>query len=119
MLCPSCSSDNCQRLAVVFSKDIMLGTSGINASMLAHQIQPPTRKKLKNYGYLAFFAFFFLFAQDNGIKVTAFLTVLFCVFKIVMAIKYNKGQYLQDLHEWNNKWLCNRCGTIYLQGSNY
>ena len=38
MLCPSCSSDNCQRLAVIFSKDIMLGTSGINASGIQRKL---------------------------------------------------------------------------------
>lgn len=140
-VCPSCKSDNVQRLAVIYEGGLMdvntktsgvgigfggggIGvgvgggkTKGTSQTVASKRAAPPPKKKfLKPLG-LIFVAFLVLgLMAGNSNAMSATVTILFFVAVvgwIVYAIRYNSTTWPVLKQEWDNSFLCNRCNNVF------
>jgi hypothetical protein len=140
-VCPSCKSDNVQRLAVVYEgglSDVNTKTSGVGVGFgrggigvgvgggktkgtsqtaASKRAAPPPKKKLLKPLGLIFVVFLVLgFMAGNNKAMSAIVTIFFFVAAvgwIVYAIRYNISTWPVLKQEWENSFLCNRCNHVF------
>ena len=134
ILCPQCGSENCQSFAVLNAH----GTSVSNTtsrSMLGkshhHEVAqtamgaataPPARKGLKGKFWVTVVLWFLGITNVTG-GAPFFLWVAFlfagCIvaYFFVRAFQWNRTVWPQLYEEWNQQWLCNQCGTVFVPGA--
>jgi hypothetical protein len=139
MNCPSCQSDNTQRLQVVYqhgTQDIAtesvtfgtLGTSGgggssgmeattrttgRSQSILAKKAEPPAKM---SYKWPLFILVIGLIGRNHGLS--QWLPWLFVgggIYLLYRAIRYNFRTWPSHYQEWKTGWVCHKCGNIYYQ----
>lgn len=142
MQCPKCSSDNTQRLQVVyehgtqnisttsssigggFSGSLGVGaahtkTEGTSQSTMAQKSAPPEKT-----GWGAFVALMtigilvFLGSESIGWKIGSGLLTIGMFFSTKNAIKFNKNEWPALYQKWTESWVCNKCGNFYHQPLN-
>jgi hypothetical protein len=103
----------------------MMGGS-VNASITHGQIQSdlaaslaPPQRRSQNFrlaGFLLFIAAVLMASSDSAvIGVIALGGVLFYVIKQQMSInQWNQTEYLEQYKQWERKYLCQRCGNIFV-----
>ena len=139
MKCPTCESDNTQRLEVAYqfgtqdistrSNSIGIGlargglgigsattsTSGQSQSIMAQKAAPPTKKSYKWPLILLAFGLIGL-NMDGGI----FVGLLFAAvggYFLYTGFTYNKDVWPDLYTSWTKGWICHKCGNIYSQAS--
>ena len=137
IVCPQCGSENCQSFAVLNAH----GTSVSNTtsrSMLGkshhHEVAqtamgaataPPAKKGLKgkfwwSVGLLAI-GIGILANIGQGSSWVAGVVVLLVGFVVayflVRSFQWNRTVWPQLYEEWNQQWLCNQCGTVFVPGA--
>jgi hypothetical protein len=93
-------------------------TSGQIQSNLAASLAPP-RRRSQNFrviGFLLLVAAILMGSSDSAvIGAVALAGVLFFAVKQQMAINvWNNKDYVAAYREWEQKYLCQRCGNIFV-----
>ncbi len=142
-VCPSCKSENIQRLAVIYegglsvvntkTKGVGIGfggggigvgvgrgkTEGTSQTAASKRAAPPPKKKLlKPLGliFVVYMVLTFKAMADNNVTMSTTATILFFVAAIswiVYAIRYNMSTWPVLMQKWENSYLCNRCNNIF------
>lgn len=143
--CPSCKSDNIQRLSVIFEGGLFeintkskgtaigLGSGGIGVGVgaskatgtsqtAASQRAAPPAKKTYLKPLLMIFGVFILasmFAGSKFFKVAVDIAwIAASAGWIYSAFQYNANKWPPLKESWDNSYLCNRCNNIFhLSGS--
>jgi hypothetical protein len=93
-------------------------TQGQIQSDLAASLAPPQRRvqNLRLAGFFLFIAAVLMASSDSAvIGVIALGGVLFYVIKQQMSInQWNQTEYLEQYKQWERKYLCQRCGNIFV-----
>jgi hypothetical protein len=113
--CPSCSSDNTQRLSVMYSQQSVKGTVGSGQTALAASLQKPKAPWATTLGFLAALITIpisrAIFGPDNPA-----LGLLFIVAWVGVWYWIHEG-YASKLRKWQNtldeNFMCLRCGTTF------
>lgn len=142
MICPKCSSDNVQRLEVVFeggtqnintksnSAGIGIGlgglglglgktkTKGTAQSKSAQKASPPMKKPFKLLIVALIWSLYLLSSAKSSsdstfLLIIGFIAFAFSAFMIYKRVSWNKNSYPILYETWTNSWLCNKCGNIY------
>jgi len=142
--CPSCASDNTQRLSVIYehgmsdvntsSNTAGLGigrgglgvglaktkTKGTSQTAMSQKASPPPKKPfLKPLG-LIFVAYLVLIIFAGNSKIFGGLVGLLWLGGstawIAFAIKYNTKEWPQLKSTWDDSFLCNRCNQMFHVG---
>jgi len=143
MNCPSCNSENTQRLEVIFehgtdhitttsktsvrpfmrllpSAKAKTRTTGIAMSKAAQKAAPPFKKGYKTpvIGLLiGLGAILYQFGGD-------FNTLWFILglaaaggfgWLLFTAIRYNVQRWPSDHSAWQKRWMCNKCGVVFAE----
>jgi len=135
MQCTECNSDNVQKLSLVyeqgtqninatsstitnhgFGQGFSTGTtrtSGTTQSITAQRAAPPAKKKII-IPIVAIVAGFVLakYGELWGLLVSVVGGIYFYT-----SFLYNRNVYPRLYANWQNSWLCNKCGAIYMQQS--
>lgn len=133
MQCTQCNSDNVQRLSLVYEQGTQnisatsrtttsygfgqgfsrgtTTTTGKSQSITAMKAAPPNKKKII-IPIVLIVAGLFLMKQG---ELWALIISAVGGFLFYFYFKYNRNVYPRLYADWENSWLCNRCGTIYLQ----
>ena len=118
--CPKCNSDQIQTFRMAFetgtSTDVshtigggaaggnlgggVAATSGLRMSALAQQVMPPQKQTVGCGLWVASIFFFPIF--------------FYAVYKTIQASKWNKEVYPKLYEEWENSWICLKCGNAFL-----
>jgi len=130
--CPHCNSQNTQKFSLIYrsgTADINLttvkstygvgglsagaaSTSGTTQSHLASQCAPPEKRS-----YFLPVVGIFIGGCVLSLLVGAWVIdvmYLLLIGYIVLAIRHNFQYYPMWLQEWNEKYICLRCDTIFL-----
>lgn len=140
--CRKCGSDNTQRVAMAFQSGTVTGrTTGVGfapgagvivggvrtntQTELARQVAPPTPPAYPSgnvvaavFGGLVVGAVFLAAINSKPLGMLFFLAWLGC--GIVLAVVSHRGHvgrmttYQTQWAIWNKRWICNRCGEIWL-----
>ena len=132
--CPQCGSENCQSFAVLNAH----GTSVSNTTSRSmfgkshhHEIAqtamgaataPPAKKGLKGK-FWGTVVLWFLGITNVAGGAPFFLWVAFllagCIvaYFLVRAFQWNRTVWPQLYEEWNQQWLCNQCGSVFVPGA--
>ena len=125
--CPRCHSENIQSLPIIYQS----GSSGTNAitaadkfiavtkgntmTDLARSVAPPTKKE-ENwwptfvFGALAYIGF------ENDSTILGLIGGLLAVggfYSIYEIDNYNKNVFPVEYDNWQNSYLCHRCGNVF------
>ncbi|TVT40240.1 hypothetical protein FNT36_12185 [Hymenobacter setariae] len=145
MNCPSCTSDNVQKLSILYelgTNDIRtssvttglggglsrgsglgLGTAhtstkGTSQSKLASKASPPAKQSYKVALAIVLGILMLLVAAGNGFFLTiALLLIGGGGYLLYRAYLYNNNTWPPKYAIWQQSWHCNRCGDIYSQGA--
>lgn len=135
MKCPKCSSDNTQRLQVVYEHGTQIirttsstvgggyggafgvgtahtTTQGAAQSTMAQKSAPPAKKQISWLIILILIGLLCLLG-GAGWK---FFGVAICVasaYGIHLATTFNKEQWPALYKTWEESWVCNKCGHFY------
>jgi hypothetical protein len=113
--CPSCSSDNTQRLSVMHGQQSVKGTIGAGQTVLAASFQEPKKPWASTIGFFIALCTLPIFSAFSGsgspIPVVGFLVVW-------LGIRFWMNQdYERKFRQWQNKldenFICLRCGNIF------
>jgi hypothetical protein len=138
MQCSKCSSDNTQRLEVVYesgtqnintrSNSVGVGfsgklgvggattkTQGTSQTTIAQKASPPSKKPFKLGIAAAIFGMFFLGSGSLGAVAFGVAIIAGGGYMIYSAMTYNKTEWPPLYKYWQESWLCNKCGSIYHQ----
>jgi hypothetical protein len=141
MNCPSCTSDNVQKLSVLYelgTNDIRtssvttglgggfhgggaLGaartsTTGTSQSKLASKASPPAKQSYKAALTIVVGLMLMLFGTGNGTVMTiALLLIALGGYLLYKAYTYNNTSWPPKYAAWQQSWHCNKCGDIYSQ----
>ena len=139
MHCPTCQSDNVQKLSLVYEQGtqkirtkgrtrgggvgigrggLLAGagsatttTTGKSQSIAAEKAAPPDKKQMMlPVGIIAAGILIGFKAVLVGLALVAIGGFIFWKFH-----QYNKQVFPPLYAQWEKSWLCNRCGTIYTQ----
>jgi len=139
MNCPSCQTDNTQRLQIIYEGGthnisltsqsvgmaggsnegtgaglVTTSTSGTSISQLAQKCAPPPKKSQSwpiTLGTIG--VFMFLFSNGLHIMFSAFGLIGLALFLAKRNRAYNTTVWPPLYATWQRSWHCNRCGTIY------
>lgn len=124
--CPTCGSDNIQKISLAVmkgTKSVSLfglggsgagpgggGAMGTSQSALAEIHSPPTEKRI-----FWWCLGIFLFAPGAIATGNAFPIVIavMCLAGLIRAWYYNNKEYPTELREWNSRWICQRCASVF------
>ena len=133
ILCPQCGSENCQSFTVLNAH----GTSVSNTTSRSmfgkshhHEVAqtamgaataPPAKKGLKGKFWGTIVIWFIGIANIvQGSPwyagLIAILVGLIVAYFLVRAFQWNRTVWPQLYEEWNQQWLCNQCGTVFVPG---
>lgn len=138
MHCPTCNSDNVQKLSILYesgTNDIQTSSTTVGAglglghtggfgsaqtttrgqsqSKLAQKAAPPAKKNY--YPVLAILAGILLFMASSQFMFL-FIAVLLIAgggFLLYKAQIYNNTTWRELYEKWQKMWHCNKCGTIF------
>lgn len=141
MNCPTCKSDNTQRLQIIYESGthhismssssvgqtygdygapstVTTTTTGTSVSQLAGKCSPPLKSSLAfavSLGTAAMIVWMFSnsFSNPGGMKILAVGGFGVAVFLFKRARAYNTIQWPPLYETWKRSWHCNRCGAIY------
>lgn len=141
--CPTCKSDNIQRLSVIFTGGISninttntgvglglgrggigvgLGsgkTRGVSQTAASSNAAPPTRSRYIKPLLYIFLAYFVLSGLTLGLQSRLVEIMLligwigFSIWWIVKARQYNIKTWPPLMTTWNNTYRCNRCNATF------
>lgn len=140
--CPSCHSENTQRLSVVYESGIsdintksrgwifgMGGgdsgvgittskTKGTSQTAASLNSSPPEKMgywKLQLLLFVICAVLVGMFAQDNKILEKLFTIIWLCVsaFFVYRTFKFNQQQWPKQMRAWENTFQCNRCNEVF------
>lgn len=139
MQCPSCGSDHCQRLEVVYDDGTqnirttshtagaglaggMYGaggatttTTGKSQSRLAGKAAPPPKRRYAAALLGGGMGLIGLFNASQGWWLVSLVMVGVCAYFLYRAFRFNTGQWPALYRHWLDQWICHRCGHIYHQ----
>lgn len=109
--CPQCDSENIQRISLAFSKGSVKNDSGSN--ILSETIKPPNKRSVNiSSAILVISLFAFVISQSSFWVIVALFSFGF----ILHAVHHNKTIYEEQLREWNQLWICQRCANVFKLG---
>ena len=137
MQCPTCHSDNVQKLSLVYEQGtqnirttgrttgggvglgrggLMVGggggttrTKGKSQSIAAQKAAPPDKKKIA-LPVLLIVAGVLLFSYSTMLGVAVLAAGGFLLWKFS---QYNSQTYPPLYAQWEKSWLCNKCGSLF------
>lgn len=138
MQCPSCNSDNCQRLEVTYDGGTQnvntqsntagvgiagggLGvgaantsTTGVIRSRLAEKAAPPQKGRYI-YAIISIFILWFLWSVSQTFiwQTVFFLLIVACFYWIYTVFNFNSKTFPNLYAFWQKQWICLKCGEIY------
>lgn len=134
--CPNCGSENVQSCQMIYMNgtndsshvtmhglaDSFSVTQGQTQTQLAQSVAPPSPKKT----YWIWFSLFFAGAVLNTLAgmtfgvTNAFISSLFPIAMCIWLFRknrnnsnWNKYEYPKIYQQWQNSFVCHRCGTIF------
>lgn len=137
MICPTCNSENTQRLEVIYdsgthdintksnSTGIGFGgggigfglgktkTRGTSQSGLAQKASPPSKKKIKVQVISILIGLLLLSSHAVQNKMFGGVIMLVGAFFIYKKVSYNSKIFPGLYQSWLNSWLCTKCGNIF------
>lgn len=137
MNCPKCGSEHTQRLEIIYengthaidTKSGTIGagfgggfgaggaktqTKGTSQSTLAKKAAPPEKKSHLFWLLCGFFSFA-VFAQNQiASYLIGLLLLVLAFFLAKTTIEYNSKEYPKLRKDWENSWMCQKCGNIYI-----
>lgn len=138
--CPKCGSENIQKCEIIYAHgtsnmsatttgtttigEIEAQTTGQSSTNLA-QLVAPSSSKTEYWGATIIAGIVtFIFVRDmfnhhfsfGGIVLTAIVAIATFIFYSISqeADNYNKNEYPKAYKEWQNSYLCHRCGNRFL-----
>lgn len=144
MQCPSCQSDNVQRLKLIYesgthniqttSRTGITGysfrgglgfgaattqTSGTQQNIAARNAAPPAKKSYKTILIMALIAFFMLYYASTqyhapGWNVLGILLLGVAGWMGYRAYSYNSRIWPEEHRVWSISWQCHKCGDVYV-----
>ena len=127
-VCPKCGSSDIQRCSVIYqsgtvghsytsrSGDYNVETSGTESTALAQSVAPPAKKETHWGGMIVLG----LIGAECFIEDFWILGIIFALAAIGLfmgnqeASDYNDKQWPRDYKDWQNSWLCHRCGHYFI-----
>lgn len=126
--CPRCGSENVQSLPIIYQSGssgnnsitqtgkIISVTQGESMTNLARSVAPPSKKE--NFWWLFYFSVFvaglWLFGDFPAlIGILAIGTAIYSAKENNEIDEYNKKVFPALYEEWENSFLCHRCGHIF------
>ena len=126
-VCPNCHSENIQSLPIIYQSGssgsnsittadkFIAVTKGKNMTDLARSVAPPSKKEevwwpTILFGTLAFFMI------DDGYTTGGIICGLVAaigLYSINEVDNYNKNVFPAEYDNWQNSYLCHRCGSIF------
>lgn len=134
MNCPSCHSDQTQRLQVIYeggrqnisvtstsyggtsgaSGPVNTYSSGTSTTQLAQKCAPPAKKDWSIGMVIAVIGgMMFLFAHDGTWRAFGVGGIALGVYLYKAASTYNTLVLPPLMEKWMKEWHCNKCGSIY------
>ena len=129
--CPNCQSENIQKLSLAVmhgTKSVSFlgiggasggagggGMFGTSQSALAELNSPP-KEKSSVWWSIGIVIFGLSSLTLNPIPIFLFLG---CCFGLWAAWSYNSKEYPALLKDWNEKWICQRCATVFKLGGEF
>lgn len=138
MQCPSCNSDNVQKLQLIYEGGtqkidttsvhsgagystrggFMVGgatssTTGQSQSISAKKAAPPPKQSYKATVLLILAGLFLLIFADGFLFVMGFVSWGVSIILGIRASRYNAGPWKEAYNTWTRSWQCNKCGNIY------
>lgn len=125
--CPNCHSENIQSLPIIYQSGssgsnsittadkFIAVTAGKNMTDLARSVAPPSKKE-ESWVPTILFGIFTFWGFDEGYTIMWLVcgvvtAILF--FSVIEANNYNEKQFPIDYDNWQNSYLCHRCGNIF------
>lgn len=135
MTCPSCNSDNIQRLEVVYDQgtnqinttsrshvrpffgiipfaSAKTKTSGMSISNAAQKAAPPKKKTIKGFVVLLVLGLFIV-SGDQTRTAGTLMSVVGAVL-IFLNVRYNMKEWPKLFETWERTWTCNKCGNRFV-----
>lgn len=140
MNCPKCKSENVQTLQMVHNQGTSISsseskthaggfldiipsvkaktkTSGVSYSKLALKAQAPEKKKIIVSGGIVILAALLFPLQFESFSIISLLIhvgIIGICGKITYdRLKFNKEEWPALMNEWENSWMCHKCGSIF------
>jgi predicted nucleic-acid-binding Zn-ribbon protein len=112
MQCPKCSSNNTQRLEVIYEKET-------RNSILAQKVTPP--KKEEWGGSIIFIIIGLVCLGFSGvvIKIIGLIIGSIGIYLIYTSLKFNFKEFDEVYNFWKKSWYCNKCGNIFHEVESY
>ena len=139
MKCPTCTSDNTQRLEVLYKTgtqniattsnsagaaiggggfgfgSVRTSTSGTSQSILANQAAPPAKQSLKAPIIMIIVGLFILAGMKGWIMtLCGYVFIGLGGLSVYSAIDFNKNKWPYKFQRWKDSWVCHKCGTVYI-----
>lgn len=143
MQCTRCNSDNLQTLQVIYEHGTQqiktkgrthgsavgfgsggmgvgfgsatTNTTGTSQSLMAKKAAPPAKKQIGLPIVLIIIGLFAIIGGSGPFPTVGFVLLGIGGFLFWKYSQYNKQTYPSLLSEWQNSWLCNKCGNIFTQ----
>jgi ribosomal protein L37AE/L43A len=108
--CPSCGSDNIQKISLTVMKGTKSSALGSSQSFLAEAHSPPSERRTFWWCIGLFFFAPGAVTTGNGFFIVVALS---CIAGLGHAIYYNNKVYPTEVREWNSRWICQRCASVF------
>jgi hypothetical protein len=142
MNCPSCGSDNTQRLEIIFEQGTnniettsktkirptfsvlstakaKTRTSGVSMSKSAQKAAPPAKRPYKVPAIVLLVGLVVLSRSLNPFSALGLLLSLAALgvggFLLFTAIQFNRTSWLEEYATWEKGWMCNKCGNTFTE----
>lgn len=130
--CPSCGSENVQRVTVAYeagttethtagrlrhSEGVAYhSTSGTSQTALAQRVSPPSKRSNTAAFLIALLGFFVAIVLPGLFRLVGLVAFIVCIFIAVKAAIWNTKTWPQLYREWQQKWVCHKCGDVFTVG---
>lgn len=109
-VCPTCGSDNIQKLSLTVMKGTKSGAIGSTQTALAEIHSPPTERRWVWWSIGLFFFGPGAITTGNGFFI---VVAAACALGLGYALYYNHAVYYKELQAWNRLWICQRCAAVF------